>query len=106
MSSQEVYNLYRSLFSFKAVTTSFKGETVKIYELSRDEEFNPSNELNSAREGTVWYCKISKALYVKCADARFVCIQQLSIGKKKIMSAADFNNGFLKKSRDSEKFFE
>lgn len=103
MTSTDVFNLYRSLYSFKNMLTNFKNETVKIIEIARVtvdpqiEDFGPPGQLR--------FCKKLKKLLVKCCDGNSLEIKQLSVGKKKAMTAMDFNNGFLKKCETSEKCF-
>lgn len=105
MTSREIYNLYRSLYSFKNILTTFNNEPVKIMELAKLELSKLQNEIPDCQPGAAVFCKKSKKLLVMCADQNFVEIKQLSIGKKKVMSAADFNNGFLKKCIEAEKKF-
>jgi methionyl-tRNA formyltransferase len=102
MSSTEIFNLYRSIYSFKHMQTTFKNEPVKIIEVSRapDDLQDTSNS-----PGHLTFCRRTKKLLVECADGKLLEIRQISIGKKKVMSAVDFNNGFLKKCTESERCF-
>lgn len=102
MSSTEVYDLYRSIYSFKNVTTSFKNEPVKLIEIVKAIGHEPDEEALNSKPGHLLFCKRSKKLLVKCADQNYIEIKQLAIGKKKAMSAVDFNNGFLKKCKEPE----
>lgn len=85
------------------MSTNFKNESVKILEIAKAtidpkvEDYDPPGYLK--------FCKKLKKLLVKCCDGNFIEIKQLSIGKKKVMTATDFNNGFLKKCEKSEKCF-
>ena len=106
MSTIEVFNLYRSIYSFKNVTTCFKNEHVKLIELVKPQDDKPDEEAANYQPGHLLFCRKSKRLLVKCADENYVEIKQLSIGKKKAMSAVDFNNGFLKKCKESERQFQ
>lgn len=105
MSSEEVFNLYRSIYSFKNITTTFKGELVKFFEVARSSNLKP-DILNSQPSGQAVFCRKSKKLLVKCADENYVEIKQLSIGRKKAMTAISFNNGFLSKCDESERIFQ
>jgi methionyl-tRNA formyltransferase len=106
MTATEVYNLYRSIYSFKNILTSFNNEVVKIIELTKFDMNQLHDEIADFQPGAAVFCKKSKKLLVMCADHNFVEITQLSINvKKKVMSAADFNNGFLKKCREAERKF-
>jgi len=104
MSAADVYNLYRSIYSFKSPTTSFINEPVKILQLAKFEAVESGGTAED-KPGHLLFCRKSKKLLAKCADENYVEIKQLSIGKKKI-SAADFNNGFLTKCLESERFFK
>lgn len=97
MTALEVYDLYRSLYTFKQLQTTFKNETVKILEISKID----SDEHMSA--GHLKFLWKSKKLVVTCCDGKCIEILKLSVGKK-VMNARDFYNGFL--SKDDEKKFE
>lgn len=105
MGSTDIFNLYRSLYSFKPIRTSFKKEPVKIFEVLKLDGFQPTPELRNSA-GAFWYSKTAKLLCVKCADGNFLGMKQLSIGRKKSMSAAEFQNGFLKDCKTEDMFFE
>lgn len=102
--ANEIFNLYRALYSFKNVMTSFKGETVKLIEI----HLESTEQINTPQPdapGSVRYCRLSKSLLVQCLGNKTIKVIKLSIGKKKSMSASDFNNGFLKKCSESERRF-
>lgn len=106
MTAKEVFNLYRSIHTFKNMHTTFHNEPVKIVEVSKIEKNHQDVNLTHYQPpGHLIFCKKSKKLFVKCADNEIIEIKQLMIGKKKAMSATDFNNGFLKKCSDDEKCF-
>lgn len=100
-SSEQVYNLFRSLYSYKELTTKFKNVVVKILELRLGEREGAANQL----PGTVEYVKSKKVLSVYCSDGRVVEVLKLKVDGKKVMSAVDFNNGFLNKCSQKEKMF-
>jgi methionyl-tRNA formyltransferase len=94
MSARQIDQLFRSVYTFKPLLTTFNAELVKIYELSADD----SEDAETPRPaGTMEYNKSKNCLLVSCAGRQRVSIFKLSIGKKKAMSAADFYNGFLSK---------
>lgn len=101
-SSIQVYNLFRSLYSYKELTTQFKNLPVKIVELRLGEKVD-SESVHVP--GTVEYVKSRKALCVYCAEQGIVEVLRLKVDGKKVMSAADFNNGFLKKCCKEERLF-
>lgn len=104
MTARHVCNLYRALYSFKWVTTFWHRRRVKIREidLSSDITEKPNSEKLS---GCIEYDKANKCLRVYCSDGHFIRIKQLVLEGKSVMTAADFNNGFLKKVDPKERVF-
>lgn len=103
MSSDEIFNLYRSLYGFKNVLTYFTGELTKIIEISKVNE--NVDEIDST-PGAVYYSKRLKKLLVKCSDGKLLEIIKVNlVSKKKIMSGSDFKNGFLKNYEKNVGYF-
>lgn len=102
MTAKDVHNLYRSLYSFKFVTTYWHQEPVKLKEISFDASLP---EEAQHEPGTVKYSHKLKCLKVSCADGRTVQVLSVGIAKKSKMSARDFYNGFLNKRPESERRF-
>ncbi|XP_070503323.1 methionyl-tRNA formyltransferase, mitochondrial [Chironomus tepperi] len=102
MTAMQIFDLYRSLYSFKNLTTTFRNEQVKLLEISRTSSF-VQNEDRIA--GQIKFCWKSKKLLVRCVDGLDIEINKLSISKK-VMTAKDFNNGFLRKRTELENIFE
>lgn len=104
MTARYVCNLYRALYSFKWVTTFWHKRRVKIRELdlSSDITEKPNPKKLS---GCIEYDKDNKCLRVYCSDGHFIRIKQLVLEGKSVMTAADFNNGFLKKVDPTQRFF-
>lgn len=93
MTAKQVYDMYRSLYSYKPLTSRLGNDPVKIFKLSY-----PVTEQEAPLEiGHIQYCRRTKWLRVGCRDGSAVLIEQLSIGGKKVMNAQEFNNGFLSK---------
>ena len=84
--------------------TNLGNELVKINEISlKEDDFSPPTQ----EPGYVEYSWKDKCLKVACSDRKYIRIHQLSISGRKIMSAIDFNNGFLKKiPKENRKFVE
>lgn len=104
MTARHISNLYRALYSFKWLTTYWHKRRVKFRELSlsSDDQF----ECEPAKTpGCVEYDKTNKYLRVYCSDGKLICVKQLSLEGKSVMTAADFNNGFLKKVDQTQRFF-
>lgn len=104
MSARHICNLYRALFSFKWLITHWHNRRVKIKEI--DILNNSIDETNSIKlPGYVEFDKNHQCLKVYCVDGQFIRIKKLVLEGKKLMNAADFNNGFLKKIDQTQRFF-
>lgn len=99
-SAMEVYNLYRALYSFKPLTTTWNNVQVKIIEM----KFSTSNNVSAKPPGTVEYVKLDKCLKVICGSGSSVCVYKLGLEGKKVMSATEFYNGFLAKLKGQNYF--
>ncbi|XP_053699124.1 methionyl-tRNA formyltransferase, mitochondrial [Sabethes cyaneus] len=99
MNARQVYDLYRSLYSYKPLTTRFagdSGETIKLFKLHYRPDLAESDNLKTV-PGEVQYCRLRKRLLVWCCDGRPVEVEQLGIGGRKALSAVEFYNGYLNK---------
>lgn len=100
-SAIEVYNLYRALHSFKPLTTRWNGLPVRLIEI----QMSASADDRSTRpSGSVEYVKYDKCLKVICGDGRSVRVYKLGLEGKKVMSATEFYNGFLTKTKGNDFF--
>lgn len=98
MTAQQVYDLYRALFSYKRLMTSWRGEPVRIVEMTLlPATANPQTEVKQHAPGTVEYCRHSGHLRVWCADGRCVGIRRLRMMAKPEFTATTFSNGYLQK---------
>lgn len=93
MNADHIYNLYRALYSFMAITTKWQNVAVKFLEISK----LPATNHDHQKCGTVEYIKAGKYLKITCVDGQYIAVHRLGIGGRKTMSASDFNNGFIKK---------
>ncbi len=100
MSALQVYDLYRATYSFKPLQTSFRGENVKLLEISKTEHSSDDQV-----PGQIHYLNKLKKLIVTCGDGNSIEIIKLSFGRK-TMSGRDFNNGFVCKISAKERKFE
>lgn len=103
-----IYNLYRALYTFKWLTTDWHSRRVKIKEIDLRSNENVDNESNVSilLPGRIEYDKLNGCLRVYCCDGSYIRVKKLSLeGKKSEMSAADFNNGFLKKVDRAQRYF-
>lgn len=105
MTAIEIYNLYRSLYSFKPVTTHWHNQIVKLLKIELEKSVPSNDVVNTAVPGQIEYLKDEKCLRICCMDGGFIRIIQLGVEGKKLMSAIEFNNGFVKKKTLDERFF-
>ncbi|CAH1176434.1 unnamed protein product [Phaedon cochleariae] len=105
MTSNQVYNLYRSLKGLQSPTTSWSGLQMKLTDLEdcghcgvlEDCEMSP---------GYVKYDKTNRTLIVTCASHSHIRVRQVQVHGRKVMSATDFNNGFVMKELASKRYFK
>lgn len=93
LSAQCVINLDRALTGVYPLTTTFHSTPVKLYNISQKQ----TSVINSVIPGLVKYCKRSKTLEIQCSDGNWITVKNVGVPGRRIMSAADFNNGFLSK---------
>lgn len=104
--SRYICNLYRALYSFKWLTTDWHRRRVKIKEIDVQSDECEHSSGVSLSPGYIEYDKMNKCLRVYCCDGSFIRVKKLGLeGKKSEMSAADFNNGFLKKVDRTQRYF-
>lgn len=104
MTSIEIYNLYRSLYSLKPITTHWHSQIVKLLKIELEKSV-PDSGKPSALPGQIEYLKDEKCLRISCKDGGFIRIIQLGVEGKKLISAIEFINGFVKKKKINERFF-
>lgn len=98
-SAIEVYNLYRALYSMKPLTTTWNSLQVKLIEIKIS-----SDAVSTEPPGTIEYFKIERYLKVICGNGRSICVHRLGLEGKKVMTAAEFYNGFLGKTKGKNFF--
>lgn len=102
MTALQVYDLYRALYSIKSLLTSFKGDQIRLYDLSRNLDLTESNHL----AGHIKFSWKTKKILIGCSDGKAIEVGKLTKNKK-VMNAIDFYNGYLSKIKhNDEKKFE
>lgn len=103
MKAIDVYDLYRSLLTFKSITTLWHGDSVKLHQIC----YEPTCQsfLDLKRPGTIKYSFKRNTLLVTCADQVDIEVLTLSIRKKNQMSAKDFYNGYMSKKVPTDHYF-
>nr|CAD7454143.1 unnamed protein product [Timema tahoe] len=102
LNSTQIYNLYRALSGVFPLYTTYQGLPIKLYNgtlplpvidnIIRDKRPTP---------GFVEFHRPSGVLRVMCADGFWVAFQSIGVPRKKPISAADFYNGYLSKTRET-----
>lgn len=106
LTSLEVYNRYRALYGFKALTSKFQQKSIELLDISLPQEISAGDSFKSdSSPGSLVYHYKRKCLRVQCANHTFIEVHRLRVEGKKAMSAMDFNNGFLKKLQTSKMEF-
>lgn len=97
--AMEIFNLYRAFFSFKSLVTNWQEIPMKLISISI-REVTSSNQLNVLQDkmpGSFLFHKQERCLIVKCAQDTFLNVLSIGIEGRRIMSALDFYNGFIRK---------
>lgn len=106
MTGKYIFNLYRALYSFKHLTTTWQKQNVQIFEIENCDNLISEPNWDASRPGTITFVKNENSLHVKCADGSIVKIIKLQLEGRKMLLARDFNNGYLKKVNVYERYFE
>lgn len=108
MTSSEIYNRERALISLFPLISSWSGNPVKLVGVTDCSKCDlSSNNKDSVplKPGFVRYDKKRKVLFIGCANETLICVEKIGIFGKKVMSATDFNNGYIKKEAvDNRRF--
>lgn len=103
MTSIQIYNLYRALYSYRHVTAHWHGQLIKFVDV---EPIIECETIDKTRAGNVCYSKKNKSLIIVCRDSSLLSVKTLQVEGKKTISALDFNNGFIRKRQKHEHFFD
>lgn len=107
MSSDYIGRLYRAVYSKKCLITNWHGKRIKIREIN----LSPNRMDTGLRLGTLttpgsmMYDRINKCIYVYCSDSKFIRIERLQVDDRRIINAAGFNSGYIKKAKPSDRYF-
>lgn len=106
MTSRYIFNLYRALYSFKNLMTTWQKHKIKIIDLKNCDKLAAETNSNALRPGAITYVRQENSLHVQCGDGSTVTVLKLQLEGRKVFTARDFNNGYLKKVSVSERYFE
>ncbi|KAK4881527.1 hypothetical protein RN001_004846 [Aquatica leii] len=95
LSSTSVINLDKALTGLYPLMTTFSDSPLKLYNVSTSASGNVSD--GEIFPGTIRYCKESQIIEIQCADGKWIRVKHVGVPGKKMMTATDFNNGFLSK---------
>uniref|UniRef100_D3TQJ7 Methionyl-tRNA formyltransferase, mitochondrial n=1 Tax=Glossina morsitans morsitans TaxID=37546 RepID=D3TQJ7_GLOMM len=109
MSSLQLYNRYRALYGYKMLNTKFLGKNLNLIDVrlpsSNSTDVISNNFPDYEQPGSFVFSKELKCLLVLCAQRTHIEVHQLRLEGKKTMTAADFNNGFIKKLNGEKSTF-
>ncbi|VEN42046.1 unnamed protein product [Callosobruchus maculatus] len=107
MTSTQVHNLNRAVSGIMVPTSTWKGTAVKLIGIEDcDSVVNLPKDNHQLRPGYVYYDKRTNSLLVLCSNNTWIRVKQVGVYGKRIMSACDFNNGYIKKEPPDKSFFE
>lgn len=107
MTSVQIKNLYRAIYSIKFPAAEWHGKPVKIreIELTHTSDNVSLNLSHLNRPGSIEYDKAQRCLHVYCSDGQFIRIKRLQVDGRKIIGAADFHAGYSKKLDPCDRYF-
>lgn len=107
MSSSYIQRLYRALYSKKWLIANWQGKRIKIREINLlPNHMDTGLRLNTlSKPGSLMYDRINKCIYVYCLDSKFIRIERLQVDNRRIINAADFNAGYIKKVKPCDRHF-
>lgn len=102
LTAKQIFNRFRALYGFKHLNVRFEGRSIHLMELRLPAEINSSVLPPNCPPGGFIYQRQQQSLLVRCAEQTDLEILMLKIEGKKPMSALQFNNGYLKKLKNTE----
>ncbi|XP_076287627.1 methionyl-tRNA formyltransferase, mitochondrial-like [Lasioglossum baleicum] len=94
MFATNIYNLHRALVGLYPLSTRLGNKTVKLYDIMITDK-STAERLIEQPPGMVTYDKVSNKLIVKCKGAGCISVKSIGVQGKSVMTARDFNNGFI-----------
>ncbi|CAD5115087.1 DgyrCDS4098 [Dimorphilus gyrociliatus] len=116
--AENIYKQYKALGYSMELRSSFKGNRVRLHEMHKPDYRIPSlfksegklsnrlnvlgsesnqDSFNQIKNGRVFYSKEKNSLAIKCSDS-FIYFNKITLHKR--MSALDFYNGYLTKTKE------
>ncbi|XP_012283015.1 methionyl-tRNA formyltransferase, mitochondrial isoform X2 [Orussus abietinus] len=99
MTAKNVYDLQRALTGLYVLKTKFENKTVKLIDIKIVMDVPEKAKLLQNTPGLFIYDKMSRALFVRCRDDSWIAVKKLVLPGRPPMTACDFNNGFLSKTK-------
>ncbi|XP_078040849.1 methionyl-tRNA formyltransferase, mitochondrial isoform X2 [Augochlora pura] len=104
MSARNIYNLHRALMGLYPLSTRFINKTVKLYDITVTDESIATKFIDKA-PGMVMYDEVNDALIIKCKNEGCIWVKNIGIQGKPVMSANDFNNGYIASKNKTDILF-
>lgn len=107
MSATDVYNLGRAVEGYLPLTSMWNNVQVKLQSVNLSEvSCSVNTDFSDKRPGYVVYDKAEKLVKVLCVDGKWISVKSVGVKGKRTMSAADFNNGYIKKENIENRYFK
>ena len=103
MSARKIYNLGRALTGLYPLFTTWNSTPIKLFDVELCEEV--SNVTALGMPGFVAYDRSDLLIKVRCADGQWISVKSVAVHNKKLISARDFNNGYVKKQQMEHRVF-
>ncbi|KAK2586276.1 hypothetical protein KPH14_001531 [Odynerus spinipes] len=105
MSATHIYNLQRALTGLYPLTTKFQDITIKLLDVRKIQKSSHLSHIKPDIPGVVTFDKVNNVLIVKCKDDSWVSVAKVSMPGRRLMSAKDFNNGFISGQKEKVTIF-
>lgn len=96
LSAEQIHRRFRALFGFKHLNTRFQNKNIQLIDVKQPAVQELPLPLDNMECGSFLYDRNKRLLLVRCADNTYLEVHQLRVEGKKVMTATDFSNGFLK----------
>ncbi|XP_018570371.1 methionyl-tRNA formyltransferase, mitochondrial [Anoplophora glabripennis] len=109
MTSTQIYNRERAVTGLFSLTSSWNGIPVKLVGVTDCKNCDAllnSKDSVPLKPGFVKYDKKRKTLIVVCADKTLISVDKIGIFGKRVMTAMEFNNGYIKKEPVENRCFK
>ncbi|XP_053954217.1 methionyl-tRNA formyltransferase, mitochondrial [Anastrepha ludens] len=102
ISAEQLHRRFRALFGFKHLNTRFQNKIVQLVDVKLPVLQETPAYLNNGECGKFMYDRKRRCVLVRCAGDSYIELHQLRVEGKRVMTAMEFNNGFLKEMKSTQ----